>query len=75
MPGGLDDLAMAALRAVRAVARSLSLPTDDPVVLEGGANLVVHLPPAPVVAKAAASTREVRDPATFLGRELEVAAR
>lgn len=59
---------------MRAVGRSLSLPTDDPVVLAGGANLVVHLAPAPVVAKAAASTREVRDAGAFLARELEVAA-
>jgi Ser/Thr protein kinase RdoA (MazF antagonist) len=59
---------------VRAVARAHGLPTDDPRVLADGANVVVHLAPAPVVAKAAASSRAVRDAGAFLARELVVAS-
>lgn len=45
---------------------------QDPVVLADGANVVVHLSPAPVVAKVAASTTEVRPAAAWLQRELDV---
>ena len=38
-------------RAILAVAGRLGLPCDDPVVLAEGVNLVVHLRPAPVVAR------------------------
>jgi Ser/Thr protein kinase RdoA (MazF antagonist) len=68
------DLAAEALAAIRAVARSHGVPADEPVVLADGANLVVHLTPAPVVAKAAASTRLVRDAGAWLARELAVSA-
>jgi len=59
---------------VRAVGRAHGLPTDDLRVLADGANVVVHLAPAPVVAKAAASSRAVRDAGAFLARELAVAS-
>ena len=42
------------------VAAGLGVPGREPVVLADGANVVVHLSPAPVVAKVAASTTEVR---------------
>ena len=76
VPGPCDmpDLATAALASARTLARSLGLPADDPVVLADGANVVVHLAPAPVVAKAAASSRTIRDAGAFLARELAVAA-
>ena len=55
------------------VAASLGLPGMDPVILADGANVIVHLRPAPVVAKVAASTTAVRpDPAAWLQRELDV---
>src|SRR3954468_22461648 len=73
-PSAPSALAPAALAAVRAVARAHGLPTDDPRVLADGANVVVHLAPAPVVAKAAASSRAVRDAGAFLARELAVAS-
>jgi len=45
----------------------------DPVILADGANVIVHLSPAPVVAKVAASTTAVRpEPAAWLQRELDV---
>ena len=54
------------------VAASLGIHASDPVVLADGANVVVHLRPAPVVAKVAASTTEVRPAAAWLQRELDV---
>jgi Ser/Thr protein kinase RdoA (MazF antagonist) len=62
-------LAAAALK----VAASLGVHATDPVVLADGANVIVHLSPAPVVAKVAASTPAVRpDNAAWLQRELDV---
>ena len=56
------------------VAASLGVSGTDPVILADGANVIVHLTPAPVVAKVAASTTAVRpDPAAWLQRELDVA--
>ncbi len=56
------------------VAASLGIPGTEPVILADGANVIVHLSPAPVVAKVAASTTAVRpDPAAWLRRELDVA--
>ncbi len=55
------------------VAASLGVRSTDPVILADGANVVVHLSPAPVVAKVAASTAAVRpEPAAWLQRELDV---
>jgi Ser/Thr protein kinase RdoA (MazF antagonist) len=73
-PRDTPGLATAALASARTLARSLGLPADEPVVLADGANVVVHLAPAPVVAKAAASSRAIRDAGAFLARELAVAA-
>ena len=55
------------------VAASLGVHAADPVILADGANVIVHLRPAPVVAKVAASTPAVRpDNAAWLQRELNV---
>ncbi|WP_189222352.1 phosphotransferase [Saccharothrix coeruleofusca] len=51
-----------ALRRVLVLARELGLPTGDPVVVKDGSNLLVHLRPAPVVARAATTTAAVRGP-------------
>jgi hypothetical protein len=60
--------------AAAKVAASFGIPGADPVILADGANVIVHLRPAPVVAKVAASTTAVRpDPAAWLQRELDVA--
>jgi hypothetical protein len=59
--------------AVRAAAR-LGVACAEPKVLADGANVIVYLSPSPVVAKVAASTREVRaDPGAWLQRELDLA--
>lgn len=47
-----ETLAAAAVKA----AASLGVHATDPVILANGANVIVHLSPAPVVAKVAAST-------------------
>ena len=63
-----ETLAAAAVK----VAASLGVHASDPVILANGANVIVHLSPAPVVAKVAASTPAVRpDNAAWLQRELE----
>lgn len=71
MPLSITD---GATRAAVAVAGRFGVLSDEPVVLADGANVVVHLRPAPVVAKVAASTPAVRpDNAAWLGRELALA--
>ena len=66
--------AAAADAAVSAAAR-LGITGTEPVILADGANVIVHLSPAPVVAKVAASTTAVRpDAAAWLQRELDVAS-
>ena len=65
----------AAVRAAVAVAARFTVNSTEPVVLADGANIVVHLRPAPVVAKVAASTPEVRPRVQRrLQRELDVSA-
>jgi len=64
-----ETLAAAAVK----VAASLGVHATDPVILADGANVIVHLSPAPVVAKVAASTPAVRpDNAAWLRRELDL---
>ena len=66
--------AVAAARAAMQAAARLGVACAEPVVLADGANVIVHLSPSPVVAKVAASTRQVRaDPGAWLQRELDVA--
>ncbi|WP_210491285.1 phosphotransferase [Patulibacter sp. SYSU D01012] len=62
-----------ALRAAVATARALGLRVDDPVVLRDGSNLVVHLRPAPIVARVATATAAVRGGDAWLAREVVVA--
>ena len=69
----LTPAASAAAEAAVKVAASLGVRGTDPVILADGANVIVHLSPAPVVAKVAASTTAVRpEPAAWLQRELDV---
>ena len=65
----------AAVRAAVTVAARFTINSTEPVVLADGANIIVHLRPAPVVAKVAASTPEVRPRVQdWLQRELDVSA-
>ena len=63
-----------ATAAAVAVAARFGLTAGEPEIMADGANIIVHLHPAPVVAKVAASTPEVRpDVGSWLQRELDVA--
>ena len=65
----------AAVRAAVRVAARHGITAAEPAVLADGANIVVHLRPAPVVAKVAASTPAVRrHNQDWLQRELDVSA-
>ena len=69
----MTPVAAAAAEAAVKVAASLGVRGTDPVILADGANVIVHLSPAPVVAKVAASTTALRpEPAAWLQRELDV---
>lgn len=62
------------LAAALAVAREQGLPAGDPRVLSARGNLLVHLAPAPVVARVATLTAWTRtDPFGWLAREVAVA--
>jgi hypothetical protein len=64
----------AGLAAAVALAREQRLPADDPRVLSSRGNLLVHLAPAPVVARVATLTAWTRsDPFVWLAREVAVA--
>lgn len=55
-------------------ARAHDVTVHDPSVLHDGANVVVHLRPAPVVARVASTTAVVRhDPTAFLARDVALA--
>lgn len=63
-----------AVSASVACARTLGLPTDDPVVIAEGYSVRVHLRPAPVVTRVVTLGRELRpDPPAWLEREVSVA--
>jgi aminoglycoside phosphotransferase (APT) family kinase protein len=62
-----------AVRAAVSAAAALGIHSAEPAVLGDAANVIVHLRPAPVVAKVAASTAVIRDVAAWLQRELDVA--
>lgn len=62
-----------ALRAAVEVAEQAGLRFDRPVVLRDRSNLLVHLQPAPVVARVATTTATVRVGEAWLAREIAVA--
>ena len=67
-------LARAGLAAAVSVARQQGLAADDPRVLSSRGNLIVHLAPAPVVARVATLTAWTRsNPFCWLAREVAVA--
>lgn len=72
MTAGLGQAS--AVQAAVAVAREHGAVVEDPVVLYDGANTVVHLRPAPLVARVAAATAVVRPrPADALALEVDLA--
>lgn len=78
MPGDSGDrfaeMTHAGLAAAVTVARAQGLPADDPEVLSSRGNVLVHLRPAPVVARVATLTAWTRsEPFQWLAREVAVA--
>jgi phosphotransferase family enzyme len=70
----VTDRAARAVAAAVAVARAHGVTVDDPVLLNHGSNAVVHLRPAPVVARVATMTPLLRPVITrSLGREVALA--
>jgi hypothetical protein len=62
-----------AVAAAIAVAESFGLRCSDPVVLHDGANVIVHLRPAPVVARVATRVALIRPGvAAWLARDIEI---
>jgi len=69
----LDDLAQRALAAASVVAAAHGLAPDAAIVIHSGSNVLVHLRPAPVVARVMTGTVAIHDdPSTWLGREISV---
>ena len=72
--GAIGELTRRGMAAAIRLAQRLGLPHDQPVVLSNRGKLLVHLTPAPVVARVATLTaRSRRDPIEWLAREVAVA--
>jgi hypothetical protein len=72
--GRIAEMTRAGRAAAVRVAREQGLPGDDPEVLSSRGNVIVHLRPAPVVARVATLTAWTRrDPFSWLAREVAVA--
>lgn len=70
----IAEMTRAGLAAAVRVAREQGLPADDPEVLSSRGNALVHLRPAPVVARVATLTAWTRsEPFRWLAREVAVA--
>jgi hypothetical protein len=70
----VTDRVPRAVAAAVAVGRACGLPVSDPVLLHDGVNAVVHLRPAPVVARVATTTPLLRpEIGRPLGREVALA--
>jgi hypothetical protein len=70
----MDHLSRRAVAAAIAVADELGLRCDDPEVLADGSNGLVHLKPAPIVARVATTTGLVRKPVQeWLALDLDLA--
>jgi Ser/Thr protein kinase RdoA (MazF antagonist) len=70
----LTPIGQRALGAALAVAEGLGMRVGAPLVLHDGSNLLVHLAPAPVVARVPNITGAVRPGAGWLEREVAIAA-
>lgn len=71
----MDALSVAALHAAEQVAQAHGISVSDPEVVADGSNLLVHLKPAPLLARVATTTALLRRPVSvWLGRDVSVAA-
>jgi hypothetical protein len=75
VPADKTGEASSSLAAAQAVARAHGVACDDAVRMAGGSNVLVHLKPAPVVARVMTATAVLHDDAEqWLAREVAVAA-
>jgi Ser/Thr protein kinase RdoA (MazF antagonist) len=73
LPGVLAALEQRAVAAARTVASAGGLQADQAVVIHSASNVLVHLRPAPVVARVMTGTVALHDdPRTWLEREIAV---
>ena len=73
LPGMLGALEQRALAAAAAVASANGLTVDEAVIIHSASNVLVHLRPAPVVARVMTGTVALHDdPRTWLEREVSV---
>jgi hypothetical protein len=71
--GVADDLDRRALAAAAAIASAYGLAQEEAVVIHSGSNVLVHLRPAPVVARVMTGTVALHDdPSRWLEREISV---
>jgi aminoglycoside phosphotransferase (APT) family kinase protein len=69
----VGDLERRAVAAAGAVAAEYGLPTDEAVVIYSATNVLVHLRPAPVIARVMTGTVALHDnPSSWLSREVAV---
>lgn len=72
---GIEDVTRDGLASITRLGRRLGLPTGDLRVLSARGNLLVHLAPAPVLARVVTLTAAARsDPAAWVAREIGVSA-
>ncbi len=71
----MDALSVGALRAAEQVAQAHGITVSAAEVVADGSNLLVHLAPAPLLARVATTTALLRRPVSdWLGRDVSVAA-
>ena len=71
----MDALSVGAVRAAEQVAQAHGITVTNAEVIADGSNLLVHLKPAPLLARVATTTALLRRPVSaWLGRDVSVAA-
>ena len=71
----MDALSIGAMRAAEQVAQAHGITVSDAEVVADGSNLLVHLNPAPLLARVATTSALLRRPVSaWLGRDVSVAA-
>src|ERR1700753_2406215 len=71
----MDALSVGAVRAAEQVAQAHGITVSNAGVVADGSNLLVHLKPAPLLARVATTTALLRRPiSAWLGRDVSVAA-
>ena len=71
----MDALSVGAIRAAEQVAQAHGITVSNADVVADGSNMLVHLKPAPLLARVATTSALLRRPVSaWLGRDVSVAA-